>query len=80
VKPDGQERVHHRDNEQARERLHEPRVSTSTGTRQQGPVRHQGDGLGSGHGGEHGIQRPEHVHELEQIAPRHHEIKGCPVR
>jgi hypothetical protein len=89
VKPDGRERVHRRDDEQARERRHELRVSTSTGTRQQGPMRHQGDGLGSGHGGKRGIQRPERVHELEQIAPkdgrhesepRHREIEGCPVR
>jgi hypothetical protein len=89
MKPDGRERVHHRDDEQVCEHLHEPRVNTSTGTRQQGPVWHQGDGLGSGHGGEHDIQRPERVHELEQIAPkdgrcesepRHREKKGCPVR
>jgi hypothetical protein len=53
--------VHRKDDEQAREHRLEPRVSTSTGTRQQEPVRHQGDGLGSDHGGEHDREQGEVV-------------------
>jgi hypothetical protein len=59
AKPDGRERVHHKDDGQAHKHRLEPRVSTSTGTRQQGPVRHQGDGLGSGHGGERDREQGE---------------------
>jgi hypothetical protein len=59
VKPDGRERVHRRDDEQTRERRYEPRVSTSNGTRHQGPIWHQGDGIGSSHGGERGREQGE---------------------
>ena len=59
MKPDGRERVHRRDDEQTRERRYEPRVSTSNGTRHQGPIWHQGDGIGSSHGGERGREQGE---------------------